>query len=424
MGESLCERFRLEGFAIDWQKSAADAEAALAATAYALVLSDIRLPDRSGEEMYRGLVAAGRPLPPFIFLTGFGTVDSAVQLLKLGAVDYVIKPFDLGALVDKVRALVPGAPEDEPVLGVSPAMRAVAEALPRLASRAGSVLLSGESGVGKELVARELHRLRGPGAERPFIAVNCGALAETLIESELFGHEKGAFTGAVRTKRGVFEQAHGGTLLLDEIGDMPLSMQVKLLRALQERRIVRVGGDAPIAIDFLLILATHRDLRKLVEEGQFREDLFYRVNVVHLRIAPLRERREDILWLARRFVRAFLAAHPGERRLLHPLAEQALLEYPWPGNVRELQHTVERACILSRQDLVLPEACFADSVNPQKVAPTLAGNLGQYLEACERSYIESALERHGGHMAQTAESLGISRKNLWEKMKKLGMRGR
>jgi transcriptional regulator with PAS, ATPase and Fis domain len=274
---------------------------------------------------------------------------------------------------------------------------------------------------GKEYVARELHRLACPAA-RPFVAVNCGAFAETLIEAELFGHEKGAFTGAVRQKRGVFEQACGGTLFLDEIGDMPLAMQVKLLRALQERRVVRLGGETPIEVDFKLILATHRDLRKLVEQGSFREDLYYRINVIDLRIPPLRERSEDVLWFARRFVQEFVRAHPGEQRRLHPLTEQALRQYPWPGNLRELRHTIERACILSRQQLILPEACFADTVNPQKVDAALSGNLSRYLEECERCYIESALAQNEGQIARTAERLGISRKNLWEKMRRLEIR--
>jgi DNA-binding NtrC family response regulator len=422
MGESLCDRFRLEGFGVDWHRSVAQAARALEARDYALVLSDVRLPDRSGESLYRELVEEGRSLPPFLFMTGYGTIDSAVRLMKLGAVDYVTKPFEIEALVERVRALTQSRAPAEPTLGVSAPMRSLGEALPRLATHAETLLLTGESGAGKEYVARELHRLAHRGAERPFVAVNCGAFAETLIESELFGHEKGAFTGALRQKRGVFEQARGGTLFLDEIGDMPLGMQVKLLRALQERRVVRVGGEAAIEIDFKLILATHRDLKKLVEQGAFREDLYYRINVIDLRIPALRERREDILWFARRFVLEFVRAHPGEQRRLHPLTEQALQEYPWPGNLRELRHTVERACILSQQQTILPEHCFADTVNPQKVGAAATANLSAYLQECERRYIESALEANGWQIARSAEELGISRKSLWEKMRRLGIR--
>lgn len=421
MGESLADRFRLEGFTVDWHLSAGAARKALAEHAYAVAISDIKLPDEAGDALFRDLLQQKRALPPFVFITGYGTIDSAVQLVKLGAADYVTKPFDLDQLVEKVRALsAPASPAAGALhLGASPAMRTLAEALPRLAQHASTILINGESGSGKEHVAQELHRLAFPGSDRPFIAVNCGGFTETLLETELFGHEKGAFTGAVRAKRGVFEQAHGGTLFLDEVGDMPLAMQVKLLRAVQERQVVRVGGEKPVVVEFRLILATHRDLKKLVEQGAFREDLYYRINVIHLRIPPLRERREDILWLARQFVQAYVRSHPDEPRTLHPLTEQALLDYPWPGNVRELKHIMERACILSRKTLVMPEVCFDDSVNPQKSDAAISGNLGEYLRACERRYILQALEQEQWHLGHTAESLGISRKNLWEKMRKL-----
>jgi len=422
MGESLCDRFRLEGFAVDWLREAGSARRAIADRAYATVISDILLPDRSGEELYRELLALGRALPPFVFITGYGTIDGAVALLKLGAADYVTKPFDLEQLVAKVRVLSAASGFMQGgELGVSAAMQSIAARLPRIASQARTLLISGESGVGKERIARAFHALAHGGAERPFVAVNCGAIAESLIESELFGHERGAFTGAIRAKRGYFELAHGGTLFLDEIGDMPLAMQAKLLRAVQERSIVRVGGERSVAIEFRLVLATHRELRKLVEAGQFREDLYYRVNVIHMRIPPLRERPEDILWLAQRFLRDYLQAHPGEQRYLHPLTEQALLAYPWPGNVRELQHCIERACILSRAPMILPETCFDDSVNPHTAAAAVSGNLNQYLQECERRYIIATLEQQEWQIIRTAEVLGISRKNLWEKMRKLGL---
>jgi DNA-binding NtrC family response regulator len=423
MGESLCDRFRLEGFGVDWLRDAESARRSLEQRSYAAVISDILLPGRSGDQLYRELLALGRPLPPFVFITGYGTIDGAVALLKLGAADYVTKPFDLEQLVGKVRALSASSCQaQDHDLGVSPAMRAIEDQLPRIAAQAGTLLISGESGVGKERIARAFHDLaqREPG--RPFVAVNCGAIAESLIESELFGHEKGAFTGAIRAKRGYFEQAHGGTLFLDEIGDMPLAMQSRLLRAIQEHSIVRVGGERSVAVEFRLVLATHRDLKKLVESGQFREDLYYRVNVIHLRVPPLRERREDVLCFAQRFLREWLLAHPGEQRHLHPLTERALLAYPWPGNVRELRHCIERACILSRIATILPEACFEASVNPQTAQSALRGNLGEYLQECERRYIAAELERQNGQMARTAEILGISRKNLWEKMRKLGLR--
>jgi DNA-binding NtrC family response regulator len=429
MGESLCDRFTLEGIAHDWHRDARSALEAINRRTYALVISDYRLPDMTGEELFERLLKSRRWLPPFIFITGYGSIDKAVHLLKLGAADYLTKPFDLDGLIEKVRALCAAAPavpaSGQVSLGVSPAMRRVEEALPRLAAHTRTLLVTGESGVGKEHVAMAFHRLTHPGREAPFVAVNCGAIPETLLEAELFGHEKGAFTGAVRQKKGVFEQAHGGTLFLDEIGEMPLAMQVKLLRALQERRIQRVGGEAPVQVELALICATHRDLKEMVQAGSFREDLFYRINVIQLRIPPLRERREDILWFARLFLAECDANHGGGQHVLSPAAEQALLQYPWPGNLRELRHSLERACILTPGRVIAAEAIFED-------APPAPGagigdtpvHLDAYLRDCERRYIRGALEQEHGHVANTAARLGISRKNLWEKMKKLGIEER
>ncbi len=421
MGESLSDRFALEGFRLDWYRDAASGERALCSKRYAVVISDLRLPDQHGADLYRHLLGKLPALPPFIFITGYGTIDSAVDLLKLGACDYITKPFDLDALVERVRRLCQATVAPPSQLGRSPAMLDIAAQLPRLATHASSVLITGESGAGKERVAREFHALLpGPG-QRPFVAVNCAAIPENLLESECFGYEKGAFTGALRAKRGYFEQAHGGTLFLDEIGDMPLSMQSKLLRVLQEREIYRLGAERPLAVDFRLVLATHRDLRQLVQQGIFREDLYYRIHVIHLRIPPLRERPDDILFFAERFLHDFRQRHPEERRHLTPLAEQALLDYPWPGNLRELRNCIERACITANSPAILPEHCFEPAVNPHVLDHATRGNLSEYLAACERHYIANALSRHGGMIGRTAESLGISRKNLWEKMKKYGL---
>jgi transcriptional regulator with PAS, ATPase and Fis domain len=307
------------------------------------------------------------------------------------------------------------------LLGISPAMRRIEEMLPRLAEQANTILITGESGVGKEVVAREIHRLDARTAGQAFVAVNCGALPETLLEAELFGYEKGAFTGAIRVKRGVFEQAHGGTLFLDEIGDMPLAMQVRLLRAIQERQVVRLGGEQPIPVTLRLICATHHDLKQLVREGRFREDLFYRIDVIHLRIPPLRERKEDIPWLMRLFLAEFAREKGVAARRMHPVAEQALLAYDWPGNVRELKHCLERACILSNQEIIDPCLLFEGGSEAMSVVQAGDASLGAYLADCERRYIQQVLERNQWHMGQTAAALGISRKNLWEKMKKLGI---
>jgi two-component system response regulator AtoC len=421
MGQSLCDRFGLEGFDVDWHRQAAAAEKALHQRDYAVIVSDIRLPDRDGGDLFLAERDRGGLLPPFIFITGFGTIDRAVELLKAGATDYITKPFNLDHLVDKVRQLADRALPvgGESSLGVSPQLRRIGEMLPKLAVHASAILISGESGVGKEHVASELHRLACGGAAAPFVAVNCGAITESLFEAELFGHEKGAFTGAVRTHRGYFEQAAGGTLFLDEIGELPLPMQVKFLRALQERKITRVGAEAAIAVDFRLVCASNRDLKEMVDAGEFREDLYYRINVINLRVPPLRERRQDILWFAHKFI-AELSAHGTEQYRLSARAEQALLEYPWPGNVRELKHAVERACIMASGPVLEPEAFFGEGLIAW-TPPMADGNLAAYLQECERNYIAQALVLNDGHITRTAESLGISRKGLWDKMRRLGI---
>ncbi len=435
MGESLCDRFALEGLRVDWHHTGTEALRAITNKNYDVVLSDIHLPDLNGEELFEKLLEKKQALPPFLFITGYGSIDRAVRLLKHGAADYISKPFDLDQLVEKVCQLcpltqtAPSVDHNLNALGISPAMRNIEESIPRLARLANIVLITGESGVGKEHVAQLIHRHTREGAkEKPFVAVNCGAITETLLESELFGYEKGAFTGATRTRKGVFEQAHGGTLFLDEIGEMPLSMQVKLLRAIQERCIVRVGGETPMPVDVRLICATNRDLKKMVEEGTFREDLYYRIHVIRLRIPPLRERKEDILWFAKLFLRQCAAQHCDENHFIPPLTERVLLDYPWPGNLRELKHSIERACILSPQNALEPDAFFDDGSTGQQPGKEInnggiAGDssLSAYLHDCERKFILQTLERNQWHFGHTSASLGISRKNLWEKMKKLGI---
>lgn len=425
MGESLCDRFELEGFVFDWWRTGAEAREALKTRHYAVVISDIRLPDVGGDELYLELQGQQgiQRLPPWLFITGYGAVDRAVDLLKAGAADYITKPFDLDALIDKLSQLLTPSHtphEGEAKLGVSAAMRRIEDLLPRLASQANSILITGESGVGKEVVAREIHRLAQIDEQTPFVAVNCGALSEGLLEAELFGHEKGAFTGALRARAGVFEQANDGTLFLDEIGDMPLSMQVKLLRAIQDRKIVRVGGEQAIPVKLRLICATHRDLREMVDEGSFREDLFYRIHVIQLRIPPLRERREDIIWLAQRMLSEYCSDNPGDARRFTAQMEQALLRHPWPGNIRELKHAIERACILGPDNTMMLDNLF-DTALSDSIPGEEEEKLTDYLRQCEQGYIRDALERHGGRISETANSLGISRKNLWERMKRLGI---
>ena len=426
MGESLCDRFALEGFDCDWFTHAADAHSKIGSMRYAAIISDIRLPDMGGDELFQQVLARETYLPPWLFITAYGAVDRAVALLKLGAADYITKPFDLDQLIEKLKGLtlVPQrqcdpAP-DTPRLGLSQAMRKIEAMLPRLAQQANTILLTGESGVGKEVVAREIHRLDPETVDQPFIAVNCGAITESLLETEIFGHEKGAFTGAARARKGVFEQADGGTLFLDEIGDMPLIMQVKLLRAIQERYVVRVGGERPVPVNLRLICATHRDLKTLVMEGSFREDLFYRIHVIHLKIPPVRDRKDDILWFANRFLEEFCAVH-GTRGELSSEVQQMLFHHTWPGNLRELKHAIERACILSQGETLDPSCLFDETDPGTGEHANFAANLGQYLESCERNHILQALAKHTGHIGKTAASLGISRKNLWEKMNKLSI---
>jgi two-component system, NtrC family, response regulator AtoC len=425
MGAPLLERLEMDGYDCDWFQKGKDAMLALRHKRYELTISDIRLPDIGGDILFQELLAEGLPLPPFLFITGHGAIDQAVSLLKLGAQDYVTKPFDIGQLMTKVRQLsmrnLP--PSEGKRLGISVAMRTIEGLLPKLSVSRSPVLITGESGVGKEEVARSLQRSADPSGKLPFIAVNCGAISENLLESELFGHEKGAFTGAEKGRSGVFEQANGGMLFLDEIGEMPPSMQVKLLRAIQERMVVPVGGNRQIPVDIRLVCATHRDLKAMVETGEFREDLYYRIHVIHLPIPPLRERREDILWLAERFL-VEMSAKEAKQYSLSARAADALLNYPWPGNIRELRHCLERASVFSPGPCFETEAVFNASGTLSGLALTPERRrLGDYLEACERDYINRALAECEGRITDTANLLGISRKNLWQKMRKLDIHG-
>jgi len=423
MGESLMERLLMEGFEVDWCKSGGQAIERLSTHDYDAVVSDIRLPDITGDELFKRVLSAPDiHVPPTLFITGYGTVESAVELLKLGAADYLTKPFDPSLLVKKLRDLCAETSMTgdglEP-LSLSPSMRRLSAKFPAIARHQQTpVLIIGESGSGKEVVAHRIHDLADPNL--PFVAVNCAAIPENLIEAELFGHEKGAFTGASRSRRGLFEQAHGGLLFLDEIGDMPLPMQTKLLRAIQEREITRVGADQPVAVSFRLVCATHRDLAERVRAGSFREDLYYRINVIQLMVPPLRERPEDILWLADRFVARHTEAYPSERKHLSPVAREALLAYPWPGNVRELKHAVERACIMAHG----PTIEAADLLPQGRLGEVQQRDLslGVVREANEREHIRKTLQAHGWRMAETANTLGVSRKTLWQKMKRMGIK--
>ena len=422
LGETLADRFRMEGLSFDWHRAGGSASLALTRRKYSMVLCDLRLPDLSGREIFESLDPSERS--PFIFMTGFGTIDEAVSLLKSGAEDFVTKPFDLDALMQRLHRLVAIAEPTSagPVLGLSPSMRKIETLIERLNDSVEPVLITGESGVGKEVVSRLLHDRGRPGRVGEWVAVNCAALPEGLIEAELFGYTRGAFTGAVRAHKGLIEQANGGTLFLDEIGDMPLGMQSRLLRVLQERRVTRIGSESPTPVDFRLVCATHRDLPAMVRCGEFREDLYYRINVIAIHIPPLRDRREDILWLADRMLSELVGRRGSVVRTLSLEAQQRLYAHPWPGNVRQLNHVLRRATALGRNASIGAADLFQDDPivvgNPSVAA---AASLSEHLDRSERAYLVAVVQECDGAVGEAASRMGISRKTLWEKMKRHGI---
>lgn len=443
MGESICDRFMLENIDHEWVQSAVAALTRMKQRKFDCLVTDIRLPDLSGEILFARAKENGVLDYPAVFITGYGTEPQAQRLLANGAADYLVKPLDLEYLISKIEQLTAGrssvsSSSKAPVLGVSREIHRLEEMAAKMGGQWTSVLITGESGVGKEELARLLHR-NALNESKPFIAVNCGALPENMIEAELFGYERGAFTGAAKSHRGYFEQAHEGTLFLDEIGELSLSAQVRLLRVLQERTLTRLGSEKPIKVNFRLIAATHRDVREEVKAGRFREDLYYRINIIQLRMPPLRERRDDIAWLARLFIEQWNHAHPASPRMLSELTLDFLCHLPWHGNVRELKHAIERACLLTAHPLLRPEdfepqeqhdlgiPLSAPSLSSQHANPSAALTriipLAEYNREQERRYLVQVLEHYGGQMTQSAAALGISRKTLWEKTRKLGIKG-
>ncbi len=430
-----------------WQVEAADSgEAALefltANDSVRLLITDYRMGGMSGLD----LLAAARKLRPglaSIMMTAYGTIEDAVRAMKEGAGDYLLKPFSLDdvlAAVDRVFAAAENsaaaagassAAADEgarQLIASSPALKSILAIADDVADAAATVLLTGESGTGKEVVARYIHRRSG--RRGPFVALNCAALPEGLLESELFGHEKGAFTGATLSRKGRFEQAAGGTLLLDEISEMPLALQAKLLRVLQEKEIVPVGGNEPIKLDVRIIATTNRQLERAIAEGQFRHDLYYRLNVITLPIPPLRERPEDIVPLAEYFIAKYRRPSRPVPRLT-PETQSWLRENPWPGNVRELENMIERACLLVRGEAIgLAELHFnlpvcgrpkdADAGARILSLPDLESD-SETLEAMERRLILSTLERTGGNRTRTADLLGVSVRTIRNKLNQYGL---
>ncbi|HEU0301081.1 MAG TPA: sigma-54 dependent transcriptional regulator [Longimicrobium sp.] len=423
------------GYRVLTASTAAQASRLLAAERVDLLLTDLQLPDRSGLELLDE-VRAARPDLPVILITAYGTVESAVQAIRAGAFDYVMKPFrveEIEALAQRALGLTRAerenaylrevaAPEFEGMVAESPGMRAVVQAVERVAPAPSTVLVTGETGSGKELVARAIHA-RSPRAGRLFVALNCAAIPAELLEAELFGVTKGAFTGATADRPGKFELADGGTLFLDEIGDMPLAMQAKLLRALQEGSIERLGSNTVRRVDVRIVAATHRDLERRVREGAFRADLFYRLNVFPIHLPPLRERRDDVAPIAARAVERF-ARRLGRRVRISPEALAALQEYDWPGNVRELQNVLERAVLLARGGVIevldLPAPAPA---RPAGAAPGRPVTLWAAVDEAEREAIQAALRFTGDNKARAAEVLGISTRTLWYKLERLGIGG-
>lgn len=421
MGESLLQRFELEGLQVSWCRRLSEARDALS-TLPSAVVSDVRLPDGLATEWFVTLPAAVRALPWF-FLTGYGSVNDAVAAVRAGAREYLTKPFDIESLVSKIRdaANLSVIHDDDVLLGVSVAMRRVEAMVHKVAAQKVSVLLTGESGVGKEVAAQLIHGQDPRAGKGAFVAVNCAAIPETMLEAEFFGYEKGAFSGAVRAHKGYLERAHNGTLFLDEVGELPASMQAKLLRALQEKCFFRIGAERTTQSDFRILAATNRDLYADMNAGAFREDLFYRLAVIKIELPPLRERPEDIRWLTEKLLAQIVVEQGRPLAMSEPFVRD-LMRREWRGNVRELRSFLEQAVVLSDGGMLdLPEGLAAHG----NVATDLPGEgiapLQRFIETVERSHIQKALQHCEGSVGKTADVLGISRKTLWEKMKKLAI---
>jgi DNA-binding NtrC family response regulator len=432
--EGLCEALALDGYEV---AGAADGQEALDMVnrgAVDLLITDLKMPRLSGEELLRK-AAAQFPTMPVIILTGHGTIESAVQAMHDGAYDFLTKPVNLDrlsllvkrALATRELALQNRVMQEElerrsgfaSIIGRSAEMRHVFEMVRQVAPTRSSVLITGESGSGKEMIAEALH-YNSPRKDRPFIKLHCAALTESLLESELFGHEKGAFTGAVARKRGRFELANLGTLFLDEIGEINQNVQIKLLRVLEEKRFERVGGEETIEVDVRLIAATNRNLKEAIADGSFREDLYYRLNVVNIAMPPLRERKEDIPLLTAAFLKEFSQENGKPIEGIDPKARAALYSYSWPGNVRQLRNSMESAVVLCKSSLITLDD-LPPNVRGESGEEALRLPLGASLAEVEKEVIRSTLARESGNKSRTAEILGIGRKTLHRKIEEYGL---
>lgn len=398
-----------------------------------LVITDLRMPGVSGEDVLRRITTE-TPGIPVIVLTGHGTVENAVEAMRSGAYDFLTKPLNL----DRLSLLVKRALQSrelvlqnreleqeaekrksfEHIIGKSPSMLKLFDVVKRVAPTRASVLITGESGVGKELIANALHNL-STRKDNPIIKVHCAALAENILESELFGHEKGAFTGAVSRKRGRFELAHGGTIFLDEIGEINQSVQIKILRVLQEKMFERVGGEDTIEVDVRVITATNRDLEKEIAEGRFREDLFYRLNVVRIHVPPLRERKDDLPLMISAFVKEFAEENGKVIENIDPKARQALYAYDWPGNVRQLRNCIESAVVMTTGTVITLDE-LPPSIREMDEVPAITIPVGATMADAEREIIMQTLAAQNGNKSKTAEILGIGRKTLHRKLDEYG----
>ncbi len=442
--ESLCRLLALKLKSMDFETrfrtSGAEALVALESEEVDVVLTDLNMTGMSGLELCQR-VAVARPDLPVVVLTSHGTFDSAVGALRAGAYDFAVKPPDMGALalalsraveshrlrdeVKRLRKAVEEGGQFAELLGSSPAMQRLFDLLSRVAESDSSVLVTGESGTGKEMVARALWS-KGRRKDGPFVAVNCAAVPEQLLESELFGHAKGAFTDARSARAGLFQQADGGTLFLDEIGDMPIHLQVKVLRALQERKVRPVGADAEVPVDLRLITATHKDLETAITEGKFRQDLYFRLNVIQVDLPPLRARGGDVLMLSQHFLRHFATRANKEVKGLSPEVAKALNGYSWPGNVRELQNCIERAVALTRSEQLLPDDLPERIRGFQPSHVVVAGDDPSELvpmEEVERRYISRVMQAVGGNKTMAARALGLDRTTLYRKLERYGLAG-
>lgn len=433
----LTEIFSEEDWNVSSSQTAEDARAAVEENHFDLIVSDINLGGRTNGVALLKEFKTVSPGSEVILISGFGTLETAVEAVREGAFDYISKPFNVNEVISTARRALKGRDVEQPaavllkeyseapgLVGHSPKMIEVYKEIALVAASRSTVLITGESGVGKELVARALHR-NSPRAGGPFVAINCGAITESLLESELFGHMKGSFTGAVSDKRGLFEEANGGTILLDEIGETSLGMQVKLLRVLQESEVRRVGNARAVRVDARVLAATNRDLEAEVKEGRFREDLYYRLSVVTLRVPPLRERTEDLPLLAAHALKH--AQDAGARATTISEEARALLgQYDWPGNVRELENTIEHAALYARGSVITPED-LPEKIRKHSRALERAGKIQSMfedlptLEELERRYLIHVLNASGGSRTRAAEVMGIDRRTLYRMAERYGI---